>query len=442
MGFVTWYWLGLMNPHRLTWDFAYSMPFAAWVGGATLVGMVLARDRKPILWTRETILMVILYAYFAFTTIFAWVPDAAWSELEKVGKIILMTILMTTLIYGKQRITAMFYTIALSIGFYGLKGALFVVSTAGGGQVKGPEGSFISDNTFIGLALNMVMPLLLTLAREQQRRWLSVLLYVIFFTSIISVIFTTSRGAYLGLAAIIPLMFLRARSKWLALTILVPALIGAQFLPDRILHRAEQIQNYEHERTANQRLQAWTVAWHVAIDFPLTGAGFEFEGSPNADRWLAYGSRDYDWALQRPSSAHSIYFQILGQHGFVAFGLFIMLLLGSLLRLWRIRKAATSRGELAWIVRYAGALQIALVGYMISGAFLSSAYFDLAWLFYALIAILDRELRTAGVASIAQSRASASGPNWSGSIQPHGDNPVARSHLPGSFPVIENERLR
>ncbi|HEX6006224.1 MAG TPA: putative O-glycosylation ligase, exosortase A system-associated [Burkholderiales bacterium] len=399
LGFLTWYWLGLMNPHRLTWNFAYSMPFAAWIGGATLVGMAFARDRKPILWTRETVLMILLFAYFTFTTLFAWAPDHAWPELEKVGKIFLMTILMTSMIYGRDRITAMLYTIAFSIGFYGLKGLIFVVSTGGGGQVKGPEGSFIDGNTFIGLALNMVMPLVLVLAREEKRRWLKLLLYTIFASSIVSVIFTTSRGAYLGLGAIIPLMFLRARSKWLGLMLLVPALVGAQFLPDRIFHRAELIENYQQESSANQRLQSWTVAWNVALDYPITGAGFEFEYTPDTERWLSYGNRKYDWAIKTSTAAHSIYFQILGQHGFIAFGMFVTLLFGSLLRLQRIRKAAAASGDRAWIAPYATALQIALVGYMVSGAFLSSAYFDLAWLFYALTAVFHRELRTGSVRS-------------------------------------------
>ena len=400
IGFLTWYWLGLMNPHRLTWDFAFAMPFAAWIGGATLVGMLFARDRKPILWTRETILMVLLFLYFAFTTLFAWAPNHAWPELEKVAKIFLMTILMTTMIYGRDRIKAMFYTIALSIGFYGLKGVIFVINTGGGGQVKGPEGSFIDGNTFIGLALNMVMPLVLVLAREEKRRWLKILMYATFVASIVSVIFTTSRGAYLGLGAIIPLMLLRARSKWLGLILLVPALVGAQFLPDRIFHRAELIENYEHESSANQRLQSWTVAWGVARDYPFTGAGFEFEYTPDTERWLAYGNDKYDWAIRgQTTAAHSIYFQILGQHGFIAFAMFITLLFGSLFRLQRIRTEALAHGDRAWIAPYATALQVALVGYMVSGAFLSSAYFDLAWLYYALTAILGRELRTSSVAT-------------------------------------------
>src|SRR5205823_3192483 len=147
---------------------------------------------------------------------------------------------------------------------------------------------------------------------------------------------------------------------------------------------AELIEGYQQDGSANQRLQSWTVAWHVALDYPLTGAGFEFEYAPDEQRWLGYGDRKYDWAIKTSSAAHSIYFQVLGQHGFVAFGLFMMLLLGSLLHLQRIRKLASAQSERAWIAPHAEALQIALVGYMISGAFLSSAYFDLAYLYCAL----------------------------------------------------------
>ena len=396
LGFVAWYWLGLMNPHRLTWDFAYTMPFAALIGGATLVGMCFARDRRPIAWNTDLALVAVLLVYFTFTTLFAWAPAFAWPQLEKVFKIILMTFFATMFVYGKDRITVMMYTIALSIGFYGFKGAVFVLNTGGAGQVKGPEGSFLDGNTFVGLAMNMVLPLILYLARGADRKWVKRGLYALFGMTIISIIFTTSRGAYLGLGAILPLMFLGARKKWLALFVVVPALIGAQFLPDRIFERAETIEKYEQDGSANQRLQSWTVAWNLAKDHPFTGAGFEFEYAPNDQRWLDYGSRQYDWAISHSSAAHSIYFQVLGQHGFVAFVLFVALLLGTLRRLQGIRRMASDREGWQWAASYATALQIGLVAYMVSGAFLSSAYFDLLYLYVAMAAILARELEWRG----------------------------------------------
>jgi probable O-glycosylation ligase (exosortase A-associated) len=242
-----------------------------------------------------------------------------------------------------------------------------------------------------------------------------------FFCSILSIIFTTSRGAYLGLGAMLPLMFLRARSKWLALAILVPALVGAQFLPNRIFHRAELIENYQQDGSANQRLQSWTVAFNVALDYPLTGAGFEFEYHPDQERWLSYGSRKYDWAIKTSSAAHSIYFQILGQHGFVALALFLMLLFGSLVRLQRIRKRVSAGSDQAWIAPFAAALQISLIGYIVSGAFLSSAYFDLAYLFYALIAVFDREVRAERTVAAASSESGARvAAAWRRSASPEG----------------------
>jgi probable O-glycosylation ligase (exosortase A-associated) len=392
IGFVAWYWLGLMNPHRLTWDFAFTMPFAAMIGGATLVGMLFAKDRKPIVWTRELVLVSALLVYCTFTTFFAWAPAFAWPQLEKVYKIIIMTLLATMFIYGKQRITVMMYTIALSIGFYGFKGAIFVVTTGGGGQIAGPEGSFIEGNTFLGLAMNMVLPLIIYLARITDRKWVKRGLLTLFGMTIVSIIFTTSRGAYLGLGAMLPLMFLSAKRRWIALVVLVPALIGAQFLPERIFARAEQIENYQEDGSANQRLQSWTVAWNLAKEYPLTGAGFEFEYAPDNARWLGYGDRKYDWAISHSSAAHSIYFQVLGQHGFVALGLFLAMLVCTMLKLQRIKALARQGEHIEWVHGYAMAIQIGMVGYMVSGAFLSSAYFDLVYLFIAISALLWREV--------------------------------------------------
>lgn len=394
IGIVVWYWFGIMNPHRLTWDFAYSMPFAMWIGGATLLGVLIAKDRKPIPWNGLLVLICLLMAYYTFTTVVAWAPEFAWPQWRKVAKIILMTLVATLVIHGRQRIYALLMTVGLSIGFYGVKGAIFAVRTAGAGMVQGPEGSFIEGNTFLGLALNMVIPLLIYLGRVEERKWLRRALYVTAGMSAVAVVFTYSRGAYLGLAAIVPFLFLRAKHRIPALAFLaIAAGVASMVLPERVFQRAEKIETYQEDSSANQRLQSWTVAWNLALDRPFTGAGFEFEYAPDNQRWLSYGSEKYSWAITHSSAAHSIYFQVLGQHGFVAFFLWLMLLFGALVSLQNLRRRAGIRQETQWIQGYATGLQIGLIGYMVSGAFLSSAYFDLAYLYFALVAVLWRELR-------------------------------------------------
>jgi O-antigen ligase len=115
----------------------------------------------------------------------------------------------------------------------------------------------------------------------------------------------------------------------------------------------------------------------------------------NPEKWFSYANEKYMWAIGRSSAAHSIYFQVLGQHGFVAAILFIALLIATMLSLGRTKRRALLNPDTAWVANYASGIQVALAGYMVCGAFLSSAYFDLAWLFVALSAILAREVAPA-----------------------------------------------
>lgn len=393
VGFLVWTWIGMMNPHRLTFGFAYSFQWAMIVGGATLAGLLFTRDKKAIPWNLQLVLMAVLPAYFTFTTFFAWAPAHAWEKWVLVMKVIVMAILATMVIYGRNRIRWLLIVIALSIGYYGIKGGIWVIVTGGADRVHGPAESFISENNNIGLGLLMVVPIMLALAREESRKWVRGFLNLAAALSIISVVFTYSRGAMLGMAASAPFMFVRSKKKFLAALVLAPVIAaGVLWAPDKLFERAETIGTYEEDRSAMMRIQAWTVAWNIAVANPLTGAGFHFEWSPDDDRWLSYA----DPALSKYSissrAAHSIYFQILGDHGFVAFGLYLFLMFSTLWQCKRLEKRTAGDPELEWIGNYASAIRICLIGYIVSGAFLSSAYFDLAWVYYSFTAILSREL--------------------------------------------------
>ncbi|MDA8381966.1 MAG: putative O-glycosylation ligase, exosortase A system-associated [Betaproteobacteria bacterium] len=408
-GVLVWSWIGFMNPHKLCWGFAQNMPFAMMVGIATLAGLMVSRDKKPIPWSRELVLMLVLLAYFTVTSCFAWAPLHAWPEWEKVVKVFLMIFVTTMLIFGKKRIRALLLVIAFSIGFYGVKGAIFTLRTGGHDEVWGPIGTFIGSNTFLGLAMIMVLPLLIFLAREEKTVWMRRLLYATATCTFVSIIFTYSRGAFLGLAAISPLLFLRTKHKVLVSLLLVPMLyVGAQWAPKAIFHRADTIEHYHQDYSAMQRLQAWSVAWNIARTHPLTGGGFEYEWVPNR-RWLSYANPIYNKFGHTARAAHSIYFQVMGQHGLVAFGLFVLLLAWTLFGLNRLQRLASSIPEAEWIGNYAIAIQTGLLGYVVAGAFLSSAYFDLMWAYVGLTAILRRELATvAAPAKATATRALAS----------------------------------
>ena len=394
IGILGWYWIGMMNPHLLTWGFARQLPVAMLVAIPTLIGLLLTRERKSIAWNREMILVALMFAHFTFTSFFAWSPSQAWSQWDKVWKILLMTYVTTTLIYGRQRVWWLLLVFVLSIGYFGVKGGVFTFVTGGIHRVQGPGGSFIGTNVGLGLALVMIIPLLVFMARDEPRQWLRTALRVTAGLSVVAAAFTYSRGAMLGLAAIAPFVFGKTKHKAFVLLVLLPlAYFSRDLIPKELYQRTESISEYQQDMSAQGRLMAWSVAWNLALEKPLTGAGFNFEYSGMEERWLSYATYVPPAKEERYArAAHSIYFQVLGQHGFVGLGLFVALLASSFLSARRIRRLATADPETIWMANVADAIRIGLVGYMVAGAFVSMAYFDLLYVFIALIALLQREL--------------------------------------------------
>ncbi|MFA9460969.1 putative O-glycosylation ligase, exosortase A system-associated [Thiohalorhabdus methylotrophus] len=403
-GVLVWSWIGFMNPHRLGWGIADQLPVAMVFGSLTLVAMWFQSDRKLVPLTRETVLIVLMMILFTVTTFTAWVPSAAWPQWEKVIKILGFALVTGMLIYGKKRIVALMAVMAGSIAFYGVKGAAFVVETAGQYRVKGPEHSFIGANTSLGLAMLMVIPVLAALAQEVERKWARMAIYGVMALTVVATVFTYSRGALLGLAVVIPLMLIKANKKLLLFLFMIPVAVKApDLIPTKLIERAETMENYQQDRSAMQRIQAWGVGWNVAVERPLVGAGFKLERAPN-DLWLRYANWQ-DEHFDSSRAAHSNYFQMLGEHGFLGLGLYLLLLFFTFDSLRKIKKQAPGVG-LGWMRKYADGLQVGLVAYAISGAFLSLAYFDLFYTFVILAGIMRREIAEATDTAASQAEGS------------------------------------
>lgn len=393
IGILVWTWIGLMNPHRLSWELS-NLPFAMVVALLILTGMLFSRDRKPVPWNRELVLLAILMGYFTLTNFTAWHPPAAWAYWERVLKMVGMIFVTTMLIYGRKRIELLLLVIAGSIGFYGFKGGIFSIVTGGQYRVQGPDGTMIGGNTFIGLAMAMVLPLLFAVARSQSEKWKRHAAYAVSWLTFIAIPFTYSRGALLGLAVVLPGIFPRLRKFILLLPLLIPiAFIAKDLLPEKLVDRAQTIQTYEEDNSAMQRIRAWSVAMSIAKGSPLVGAGFDFEEFSDPNRWWSHVPPDlYGFGTMKTHVAHSIYFSVLGQHGVIAFALFLAFLVFIYRDLGRLEKQTLETPDLAWISPYARALRIGFVGYLVTGAFLNSAYFDLMYLFAAFTALFRREV--------------------------------------------------
>ncbi len=378
IGILVFAWISYMNPHRYTWGAAFDFPFAKIVAIVTVVGMFLTNDKMALPKTRETILIVVLGLYFTFTNFYALNPELAWLQWEKVMKILIMTLVTMILINSQQKLKYLIMVIAFSIGFLGIKGGIFSLVTGGEFMVFGPAGSFLADNNDMALALNMVLPILYYLAKNEDTKRMKNLFMITFAMSIISVIFTYSRGGFLTLAAVMTFLLLKAKRKTLAAVILIITVMAAStFIPSQWTDRIESIKTYEQDRSAMGRINAWWTAYNLAKDRPLTGGGFE------TFTWKAFSMYAPD--RNDVHDVHSIYFEVLGEHGFVAFFMYLALMLFTLFDTRKLKRISGNNAGMKWVGNYSDMFQISIIAYMVGGMFLGRAYFDL---FYHIVAMV------------------------------------------------------
>src|SRR4029450_9225246 len=76
-GVLAWVWFGLMNPHRLAWGFAMTLPSAPPLIPATLAGAIISREPKRLKGGVATLVLLLFVAYITFTTFFALFPERA-----------------------------------------------------------------------------------------------------------------------------------------------------------------------------------------------------------------------------------------------------------------------------------------------------------------------------------------------------------------------------
>lgn len=376
-GVLMWVWISVMNPHTQGWGFAATFPFAFIIAIATLFSVAISRLPKALPMSGITFTLITLVLWMNVTTLFALFPEPAHAQWSKVMKIMLMSLVTMTVIRTRADIQRLMWVLTMSIAYYGVKGGIFTLRSGGVDRVWGPEGTFIGDNNAIALALIMTIPLMRYLQQRSGRRWLRHGLSAAMLLSALAALGSYSRGALLAIAAMIVFMWLKSRHKLAGgalIALLAP--LALLFMPERWGERMDSIGTYQEDESAMGRINAWYMAWNLARD-RFFGGGFEI-AEPGT--FFLYAPHPTDI-----HAAHSIYFQALGEHGFIGLGLYL-LLLGMTWRsaAWIVRHSR-HRPELEWAQQLATMIQASFAGFAVGGAFLSLLYFDVPYYLMGVI---------------------------------------------------------
>jgi len=362
-----------LNPHAYAWGFVRTLPVYYVLFLVVVFSTLTAKDKQALPKDWRIAVFVMLWLYFAITSTQAYFPDIAWKKYWYITKIYLPFYFTLVLINTRYKLYWLIVTIASSIGFVAVKGGIFAILTGFSHRVYGPPDTQFEENNSFALVMLISIPLLLIWQKETLNPWFKkgiILAIPIIYAASLS---SWSRGGLLTMAALTLMLIWNSRRKYLAIPLVfVGAFFVKDYLPQEWLSRMNTIETYQEDRSAMSRIEAWTDGWNHTLEHPFVGAGFE--------GWMWVTQRDW----------HSSYVEMFSEHGFIAFGLWLSLIVGTLISLTTLPRKTRHIEGMEWVTNYCYMLRASLICYMVGGAFLGLSYWDL--LFHLIfIAVLVKK---------------------------------------------------
>ncbi len=389
LGYV---WVDTFRPQDVAWYILNQIPVALIMGIAALAGYFLMDRRSPPRFTLTTLLTLLIGCWVTATMYWAEVPLAGWSKWDWAFKTVMFSAFIPLVIRSRVQIEAFaqVYVFTLAANFIPFA-AKVLISGGGYGRNLGLLGGNgnLAEGGLLAIAVLMTIPLSLHLGRHTQlmpRTRLVKLGYIgLAGCALLTALGTYERSALVGMTALGGYMLMRSRRKLVFGLCL--ALIGvtiAYMMSATWVDRINTIAAPTNESSALLRLLlwSWTIKYVAANPF---GGGFN---SFLVDRIeLPDGSVIFGHAFE------SSYFEMLGEQGWVGFGLFLGVLTLAFFGLRRLARRTRRIPHLAWCADMSDALQAGMVVFMTAGAFLDVAFQPEIWYFIAMSVSLREYVR-------------------------------------------------
>jgi len=281
---------------------------------------------------------------------------------------------------------AVFLTLNLKMSQYQIQQWLSGVASTQYREGFISEGLGSGSNAFFGnagdfgVAMCVAVPFAFYLFLAARNRVLKVIGLFLTGFFVVSIVMSGARGNSLALFSMAFVIWMRSSRKALGVVLLVLFAVGYLALaPDVTLNRFANAVEYEDDKTSSDRLEKWAAGVGMFATHPVFGVGINCFG-------FHYIQNHYvDTKRPQATAPHNIFVQAFTESG--AVGIVVLCwLIYNIFRQNRDVRAMYSEGEPSnhWITNYSRAIDISLVGYMVSGSFLTVLYYPH---FYFLIAL-------------------------------------------------------
>ena len=403
VAYLIWGWTGLIAIENYLYGFMAPVRLNFIFALITFLMILLKKDtERGTMKANPTLVLLILFLIQgSLTAIFAYDGNSLnWDLYDRFWKELAFALLMPLVVVKRYRIHAFVLVMCLGMGFHGLIDGLKFFSSGGAHLVAGFRK--FGDNNHFAVMLVMAVPLLLYMASYSKSRWLRLASLAVAIITIAAVIGTHSRGGFVSMAAVGLWLILTSRKKLPALTVFI---VGVVFVvaiaPASWTQRMETIQEAGQDTSFMSRVEAWQVSSAIALHNPVLGGGFHAVATqPVWDRFRGQkgllGFIDTGLESQIFRAAHSVYFEVLGDMGFLGFLIFMGLLFNALKNSVQISRVARQGGpELEWALDLSRSLAATIFAFLVGGLAVSIAYTEFIYMAVMLMEILRQEVKRA-----------------------------------------------
>lgn len=261
-------------------------------------------------------------------------------------------------------------------------------------------GGFIGDENDLAMATNMVLPFGV-FAMFSASKKSSKIYYIILVCIFLSSILTYSRGGFIGLVATTIYCWVRSNKKIAFASIIgVFVLFALYTAPSYYWERVATISSEakttdSQSGTGSQRVYSWKLGWRIFLENPIIGVG---QGNYPWTVGKAEEEAGVLWKTRSISgrAAHSLYFTLLPELGFIGVLIFISMVIYSFKDLKFIKNSSLisngilSKEEAKKVYYLALALEGSMVAFLTSSVFISTLYYPNFWILCGFIVSLKK----------------------------------------------------
>lgn len=395
--YLLWGWTGLIVPTAYLYGFMsgarVNLTFAVLTLGLILIGRIKWRDYQS---NTVTWLYLILVAHSTLVFLFAY-PNNPHNALyyEFFVKGLFFALVMPFFVRDRIQFHALLIVIALGLGLHGVLNGLKTIASAGGHNMFGPAGTMLADRNHLSTAMALLLPILFYLQTYSANRLLRMGCLGAIGVVVLAILGGGSRAGFVAVSVVGVWLVFTTRRKGLALALLVGAVAAfLMFAPEDVVSRLSTIKEADADSSFMGRVIAWKVSSAIALANPLLGGGFHavqvqeiwdtFRMSPGLFGFLNLPVPDFS-----AKAAHSIYFEVMGDLGFVGLGLFLTILLRALWNRRIIKKVTAQLGAShQWARDMSDMLMLSVLAYMVGGASVSLGYLEVVYMIVMLMELL------------------------------------------------------